>query len=44
MGLIEHPDDLVIHQPYVGGQFGRANDWDHVLYAAVRIAAVGRCP
>lgn len=33
MGLIEHPDDLVIHQPYVGGQFGRANDWDHVLYA-----------
>jgi CO/xanthine dehydrogenase Mo-binding subunit len=33
MGLIEHPDDLVIHQPYVGGQFGRTNDWDHVLYA-----------
>jgi Cytochrome bd terminal oxidase subunit I/[2Fe-2S] binding domain/Molybdopterin-binding domain of aldehyde dehydrogenase len=33
MGRIEHPDDLVIHQPYVGGQFGRANDWDHVLYA-----------
>jgi len=33
MSLIEHPDDLVIHQPYVGGQFGRTNDWDHVLYA-----------
>jgi len=33
MGLIEHPDDLVIHQPYVAGQFGRTNDWDHVLYA-----------
>jgi len=33
MGLIERPDDLVIHQPYVGGQFGRTNDWDHVLYA-----------
>ena len=33
MGLAEHPDALVIHQPYVGGQFGRQNDWDFVLYA-----------
>jgi isoquinoline 1-oxidoreductase beta subunit len=33
MQLAEHPEDLVIHQPYVGGQFGRQNDWDFVLYA-----------
>jgi len=33
MSMLEHPDDLVIHQPYIGGQFGRANDWDHILYA-----------
>jgi isoquinoline 1-oxidoreductase subunit beta len=33
MGMLEHPDDLVIYQPYIGGQFGRANDWDHILYA-----------
>jgi len=33
MGLMEHPENLVIHQPYVGGQFGRQNDWDFVLCA-----------
>ena len=27
-------DDLVIYQPYIGGQVsGRANDWDYILYA-----------
>ena len=33
MQLAEHPENLVIHQPYVGGQFGRQNDWDFVLNA-----------
>jgi isoquinoline 1-oxidoreductase beta subunit len=35
MSMLEHPEDLVIYQPYIGDQFGRANDWDFFLLALV---------
>jgi isoquinoline 1-oxidoreductase beta subunit len=39
--FFEHPQDIIHHQVYTGGQFGRAADWDHTLYAVFTSMTVG---
>ncbi|HEY7066655.1 MAG TPA: molybdopterin cofactor-binding domain-containing protein [Chloroflexota bacterium] len=41
LGLTDNPENVVLHQTYVGGSFGRTNEWDHVIYAVMTSAAVG---